>query len=427
MGQFLRGIVVGMAIMGVAGVSAAGIEVRLKDGSTWRGEVSTPVEVTFAERGQPVTLKGRVVDAGQWHVVLEVELAGELRNKTIFKGDIVAMKTVEAAAAPAAEKSATKRGEPKADGPADIDQPGVFVLPLRNTVGIYMRHEEMEKIAEHADQWGPGQIIVLMIDSPGGLVTETETIHATLTEIKKRHRLVAWIREAISAACATALHCDEIYFMTEGSAGAMTAFAGGKAWEGEQLEEWLRRAGDWAESGGHSRYIAEAMIHAPKLLSYDKNPETGEVTFRNDLSGDVILSRENENLVFTASQAVDCGFADGIADTEEELAKLLDLPRWHEKSPYGRQIATEWYELVEQANEELPKLRARYSFVGTGSGDQVVILQQRIQVLKDLVRWWDRCPNATEMSGIPPKEQLEREIRQLQHELGEIKKQRREY
>jgi hypothetical protein len=68
------------------------------------------------------------------------------------------------------------------------------------------------------------------------------------------------------------MHCDEIYFMTEGTAGAMTAFnsATGQAWKDEELEEWMRRAGEWMEQGGRSRYIAEAMIHAPSLLSYDK-------------------------------------------------------------------------------------------------------------------------------------------------------------
>ena len=116
-----------------------------------------------------------------------------------------------------------KRGSRRAVETGDANQPGVFVLPLKNTVGTYIRHEEMEAIAEEADKYGPGQIIVLILDTPGGSVTETEKIHEVLMKIKKRHRLVAWIKEAISAGCAIALHCDEIYFMKEGSAGAMTA------------------------------------------------------------------------------------------------------------------------------------------------------------------------------------------------------------
>jgi hypothetical protein len=234
-----------------------------------------------------------------------------------------------------------------------------------------------------------------------------ETIHKTLSDIKQRHRLVAWIKQAISAACATAMHCDEIYFMTEGTAGAMTAFnsATGQAWKDKELEEWMRRAGEWMEQGGRSRYIAEAMIHAPSLLSYDKDPDTGEVTFYNDLSGEVVLSDAEHNLVFNASLARECGFSDGTADTEEQLAKLMDLPAWHEKTDYGRVISERWLDTVETAQSACRRLNARLTYLGTGSGSQVEIIGKRIQIFEEMIKWQDRAPNAVR-GMVPPKEQL---------------------
>ncbi|MHC4420357.1 MAG: Clp protease/crotonase-like domain-containing protein, partial [Planctomycetota bacterium] len=299
---------------------------------------------------------------------------------------------------------------------------GVFVLPLKKMVGLEFRHEEMEELAKEADKYGDGQIIVLLIDSGGGSVVEMEKIHETLSEIKQRHRLVAWIKQAISAACSTAMHCDEIYFMTEGTAGAMTAFnsATGQAWKGEELKEWMRRAGDWMEQGGRSRYIAEAMIHSPRLLSYDKDPDTGEVTFYNDLSGEVVLSDDGKNLVFNASLALDCGFSDGTADTEEHLAALLDLPAWHEKSDYGRKISEDWCELVEKGREECARLRARLGYLGTGSGDPVVIIGKRIQIFEQMIRWQEKVPNMG-CSGTST-EQLKREIKELRKQLSDMKK-----
>ncbi len=425
-------IVAGVLVLVIASLACAGtsIEIRMRDGSRWRGNVSDRVKLTVLEQGVGVSLEGTIVEAGDHHIVLEVALAGQVRRKTIFKGDIQSMATKASPAGVSADAAKDRPkpepgDKPKADAAANPNQPGVFVLPLEGMVGLYMRHEEMKAIAAEADKWGDGQIIVLLIDSPGGSVIETEKIHDVLMEVKKRHRLVAWIKEAISAACATALHCDEIYFMTEGSAGAMTAYSGQTALQGEMLEEWLRRAGEWAEAGGRSKYIAEAMIDEKKIVSYTKDPVTGKVTWFDDKSGKVVLSDEKDNLVFTSSQAVDSGFADGVADTEEQLAKLLDLPRWNEKSTYGRKIAKSWKDTVDKAQEELPMINARLTYDGTGTGDQEVILGRQIKNLEEVIRWIDRAPNVAEMSGIPPKEDLERRIKQLRKELADLKKQRR--
>ena len=428
----LRNTVVGSILLSIATVAFAGqaVELRLKDGSRWRGELSEYVELTILQNGVEVPVTGRLIKAAEWFLTIETDVAGELRNKTIFKNDILKIRTLGSDDAGASLDLPRRRpdttGRAKEAGAViDPDQPGVIVLPLKKMVGVEFRHEEMEKVAEEADKYGPGQIIVLLIDSGGGSVVEMETIHKTLSDIKQRHRLVAWIKQAISAACATAMHCDEIYFMTEGTAGAMTAFnsATGQAWKGKELKEWMRRAGDWMEQGGRSRYIAEAMIHAPRELSYDKDPDTGKVTFYNDLSGEVILSDAEHNLVFNASLALDCGFSDGTADTEEDLAKLLDLPAWHEKTDFGREISEKWVDMVEMAQRECRRLNAQLTYLGTGSGDQVEIIGKRIKIFEKMIQWQDRAPNAVR-GMVPPKEQLKREIKDLRKQLADMKKRR---
>jgi ClpP class serine protease len=426
-GRAFRNTIVSALLLSLTATLLAGdpVEIRLKNGSRWKGQLSDHVRLTYHPQGSSgveMELKGKLVSATEFYIKVETDVAGEIRTRTIFKGDINELATLSGD--PLAD---LRREEPalsaKREGkePSKGSKPGVFVLPLGGMVGLEFRHDEMVKIAEEADKYGPGQIIVLLIDSGGGMVTETETIHDTLMEIKKRHRLVAWIRKAISAACATASHCEEIYFMTEGTAGAMTAYAGTTAWSGEELQEWLRRAGDWMEEGGRSRYIAEAMIHAPKIVSYTRNPETGEVTFYNDLSGEKVLSDEKTNLVFTASTAMDCGFADGIADTEAELAKLLDLPEWHEISDYGRKLEKDWKATVEQASRDIPRLAARLQYKGTG-GDAVEVLSTRIRIYEDLIRWVDRCRNCAMMNNVPPKDVLEREVKDMRKQLADMKK-----
>jgi hypothetical protein len=426
----LRNTLVASLFLSIAAAAIAGqtVELRLKDGTRWKGEISDYIELTVNQNGVEVPVTGRLLRIADWFITVEMDYAGEIRNKTIFRNDILTCRTVGGSDRDASMDMSRSRATDTRDAEDAVDvidpnQPGVFVLPLKKMVGVEFRHQEMEKVAEEADKYGPGQIIVLLIDSGGGSVVEMEKIHRTLSDIKRRHRLVAWIKQAISAACATAMHCDEIYFMKEGTAGAMTAFNSGtgQAWKDEQLEEWMRRAGDWMEQGGRSRYIAEAMIHAPMLLSYDRDPDTGDVTFHPDLSGAVVLSDEEENLVFNSSVALDCKFSDGTADTEEQLAELLDLPAWHEKSEYGRKISEDWVELVKKAQDECRRLNAQLSYLGTGSGDQVEIIGKRIQIFEKMIKWQDRAPNAVQ-GRVPPKEQLKREIKELRRQLANMKK-----
>lgn len=422
-----------LLIFTAAALAADSVEIRMKDGTRWRGSIDDTVAITILQQGVKVDLEGRLVDAAEWHVTLMTDVAGQMKNKTIFKADILSMRTVgqapvakldraTRASAAGANKSPQRSSGSKPAG-ANGKRMGVMVLPLREMVGLNFRHEEIEAIAEEADKFGPGQIIVLLIDSGGGSVVEMEKIHESLTAIKKRHRLVAWIKKAISAACATALHCDEIYFMDGGTAGAMTAFnaATGQSLKDEDLQKWLRTAGDWAEQGGRSRYIAEAMIDDQKLLSYDKNPQTGQVTFYNNLDGQYILSRAGENLVFNSANSVHCGFADGIADDEQQLAKLLDMDEWYELSDYGRKISQDWNDTVERAQRELRLLQNRLSYAGSGSGDAEVIIGKQIQILQEVLRWEQRCPNCVAMQGIR-REDIERQLKELRKQMSDMKK-----
>jgi hypothetical protein len=195
--------------------------------------------------------------------------------------------------------------------------------------------------------------------------------------------------------------------------------------QGAQLAAWMDSAGKWFEAGGHNggKYIAWAMIDDVALLSYDKDPQTGEVTFYNDLSGKHVLSDAKQNLVFTAETALHCGFSDGTAGSTEELAKLLDLPKWHELTDYGRRIAADWKRTCETAQREIPLLIERMGYAGRGQRDAQVVLGKRIQILQDLIRWVDRCPNVA-LQMLPEKPVLERQLEEARKEMADMKRQR---
>lgn len=309
-------------------------------------------------------------------------------------------------------------------------KPGVIVLPMKGTVGIEFRKDEIERVAAEADkikrETGISPIIVLEIESGGGLMIEMYNIHETLIELKKNHRIVAWIKQAISAAAATAFHCDEIYFMTEGNLGAMTGFnAGtGQSLKGPALEQWLRDASEWAEAGGRPGMVARAMIHHPVLLSYDKDPETGKVTWYENLDGEFKLSDEISNLSFSSSQAFHSGFADGVADTKEQLAQFLDLGEWNEMSRAGYEAYEEWNQTVSRAKVEIPRIFGRFQIVqGSAAASPEEKIGRMIDLVEQLIMWSRRAPNVARYEvGVPPIEELERMIRDMKKALSDMRR-----
>ncbi|MDZ4753365.1 MAG: hypothetical protein SGJ11_02585 [Phycisphaerae bacterium] len=424
----------------------AASELTLKNGKTWRGEINDTVEAVFIEGGRERKIEGKIVRADKTMVVIEVEANGSTSRKSIFFGDLRSLKTTAAAAvptdsgadAPTADPNggsgeavgavATNEGGEKAV-PSNFK--GVFILPMEGMVGTGLRHEQIEEIGKAADKFGPGQIIVLQIDSGGGLVRESVEISRVMIDIKKRHRVVAWIKEAISAAAFTALHCDEIYFMNVGALGSITMFAGTVAIKGDVLDAWVAEVGKVARIGGRSEKVIRCMIHAPFECSYTIPPGGGpkDAIFFDDLSGEVALDDKSSMLTLNATRAYECGFSDGTADNEEQLGRLLGIPEWKEVDDSGRKIYRDWQRLLKDGSEDIVKLVAQFNFKGAGGGDKL-FLQSRIRILTDLIRWYDKCEPcifeaAQKGAGLPPKQVLQDELERLKEDLSRMNRQRR--
>jgi len=201
-----------LAVLGLlsSAVSAQSIELRLPDGSRWRGEVGDEVKLTIRERNVEIELEGHIVEAANLYLQIEGDFVG--RRRTIFKSDILTIETIKEQDKKQGGNSPGKRtdrsnGESGTEEETDSDYsgPGVLVLPLNGMVGVGIRKEEIEAIGREADRLGPGQIIVLDIDTGGGLLMETFPIVEAMQRIKERHRLIAWVNPAaISAGCAIA-------------------------------------------------------------------------------------------------------------------------------------------------------------------------------------------------------------------------------
>jgi len=298
----------------------------------------------------------------------------------------------------------------------------VFMLPLDGMVGIGLRHDEMEKVEQIADKIGPGQVIILRINSNGGLVIEGDMIAESLTRMKQKHRLVAWVEKAISGGAFTALWCDEMYFMPEAALGSITMLTG-RTEVSAVREEWKERVAEACAGGGRDPLIGPAMVHSEVELSYEKTPD-GKVTFYPDAKHTYVLSRNNENLDFNAQNAEHCGFSDGTAKTEADLYKLLGVDDGEKYiiSDAGKKIAAEWQKLIKDCKEKVPLLLRKRDIEGTSEGG-VAQLQARIKNNQAIIDWFKKCrPEMVYELGVGDQaiDRLKEENEQLRKQVKEL-------
>jgi hypothetical protein len=426
--------------------SALAADVKLSNGSIWKGDVGAKVRATFVQNGKESTVEGTVLKAEKNLVVIEVMENGKAVRRTIVSFDLRKLETIEDAGKPAPAKgdaakpaggtgsgAAAKDGSTTASPTASptAAMPRIFVLPMEGMVGVGMRHDEIAEVAKEADKYGPGQIIVLLIDSGGGLVIEGDKIHETMKEVKKRHRVVAWIKKAISAAAFTALHCDEIYFMRVGALGSITMFSGTTAISGSRLDAWVKKVGEVSELGGRPAIVGQAMVTNSIECSYDRD-ENGNITWYDSMQGKYDLSDATENLTLNAENALHSKFSDGTADTVEELAKVMQLKEWKEDDG-GRKISDRWNRLVKQCVET--KVHLMNDYQNPGGSDQEALIGNQIKTLTEIIRWYERCYPAMvyEQPNFPPSEtegeapeEMKRVLARLKKELGEMKKRQRD-
>ena len=435
--SFGRGCIAACIVSAIAltvAPSAPAADIKISDGTIVKVDAGNSVRVLLtasasasavnptkpAAAPSASVVEGKIlrVNADDKSITVTAIVAGKPTDRVIKWSSIKSISIIGSSAAADSKTGTAIAAAPPA-------KRTIFIMPWEGTVGEGARHDEIEAIGKEADKIGPNQIIILEVISPGGLVTEGDQIDATLMDLKKRHRVIAWIKEAISAAAFTSLHCDEIYFQRVGTLGAITMFAGTKSIEGAELDAWQKKVGDVTEVGGRNRWVGEAMVTNAPLLSYDRD-ENGNIKWYNTLEGKYPLSDAIQNLTLNADIAMHCKFADGIANNPDELIALLHLNKEDVViSPVGYKIHKDWQALLEDCKEQKPKI-IRDAMNPAGS-DNVAQIGSQIKAIKQLILWWDKCAPCMQLDGpqVPPKEELEKQLKQLRKQLGEIQKQKK--
>lgn len=326
-----------------------------------------------------IEYEGKVVAETPKSIKLEVDLFGQKEIVTIPKRNIavhirgtVPQDTVKPREPEKTEppKQGEKAGEEKkADPRAPASPPGgaqkekayYFEIPIKGVIGkevVAAKLEEALKIGLKRE----GTILVLSVDSPGGLVSETEKIIGLLSKHKKV-RSIAYIKKALSAAAIISLTCDEIYMHKDAHIGAATAIQvqGGEytAVDEKFQSVWRSVGRHAAEIGGHSPLLAEAMIdkRMQLRLRMDGGKKIIErydtMDWKDFDQGDIVTEKE-KLLTLTAREAHKIGLSSGICTGVPGIGKVAaGLADWRSSSSRGRSIMEKYAKDIKWAEHRL--------------------------------------------------------------------------
>ncbi len=343
-------------------------------------------------------LEGRIDREGDDFIYLVIKVGAIESSQLILKSNIKSITRDEAGAA--ADGSPKKDPAAATDGADGAVRVAFITLGEggnKDMVGPFVNAGRLKAAVDLLEDDKP-DIVVLQIKSGGGYVNEVEPLSDAIHDyIKPKYTVVAWIDSAISAAAMTGLTCENIYFMSKGNFGAATAFSGGaggaKAVEGEFLEQLFYLMEKISARGGYNPLIMRSM-QVEQELSADID-SNGVVTWRPDSLGRYLVNPKGKILTFNAQNATQLKFADGVADTKDELVRLI----------VGDQ---EWIEVGQDASEFAVKTRDETFRAEL----EIASIFQKLQIaeeardwakarryLSDLKSWARRAPVWTEYNA----------------------------
>jgi hypothetical protein len=278
---------------------------------------------------------------------------------------------------------------------APAGKPSYYLIPLHGAVGETVVADALEKSLADAVK-RKATVVVLDIDSPGGLVEDARRILKVLHKYNKKLRIVALVDKDLSAAAILTLSVKEIYIKSSGTIGAATSFIPGKQLSAKVEEKmqsaWRASARGSAEEGGHNPLLAEAMIDNDLELQLEK--VNGKSVVKQG-PGDNVLCRKGKVLTLTSHEAVECGLAAGEADDLDELADALKMPGWVECKGLGTLLAeylpkrdkalklqadrifAEFQQNIVRARQNAPSDEISQTFVRNNVGGRIVMSGSR--------------------------------------------------
>jgi membrane-bound serine protease (ClpP class) len=186
-------------------------------------------------------------------------------------------------------------------------------------------------------------LVIIEIDSPGGLVGPSLSIAARLRDLDWAHTVAYIPEQALSGASFVALGCDDIIMGPNAKLGDAGVIEPNARFQFQYVPEKIRthlaaEARDLAEAKGRPPALAEAMVDKDLVVYHVKNRKTGKETYMSqkeiESSPDpgqwekinpVQETLGGNFLEVNGTRAVQLGLAQGITQSREELQRRYGL------------------------------------------------------------------------------------------------------
>lgn len=221
----------------------------------------------------------------------------------------------------------------------------VVVLPVEGPILYEIETAAFEKAITDAADERPALILV-EIDTPGGRADFAQRMCAAIAKAGDCN-VIAFVKGgkyggAISAGAAVALSCNKIYMANNTVIGAATLVALSKAKTQDRGEKeksyeevvdeksssvWRAYLASLAQQNNRPGLLARAMVDSSievievneaskRLFIEPVNKRPGQQTVRT-------WNKSGSLVTLTAEEAVECGIADGLTASQQELLRLL--------------------------------------------------------------------------------------------------------
>ncbi len=297
--------------------------------------------------------------------------------------------------------------------------PFISLIAIRDPLELEIQTAAFEKaVVAEADK-GP-VFLVVEIDSPGGRVDLVKRMCAALLQIKYCPT-VAYVcggpsGGAYSGGAILCLACRQIYMAKDtaiGAAAIMFRSEGSGPLDpkkvlgdtiGEKMNSaWRNYVGSLADQNNRPALLAKAMVDQDIVaVEIEQNGQRAFVESFNQKPGDRLIktwSRKGSLLTLTASEAVECGFANGLASSRDDLLKTLDAASMEIRSNTAYIDARTQYEtIVKKFNREVESIDLRIkqleSFTkGVPRPQALKVYQGLLQDIRSLIRMAQICPD----------------------------------
>jgi len=220
----------------------------------------------------------------------------------------------------------------------------IVVLTLEGPIMYEIETAAFERAIEQAVHEGP-LFILLQIDTPGGRCDYAQRICSAISNTANCS-VIGYVKGgqfggAVSAGVAVALACDKIYMASDtiiGAAATVTISSTGQPQAladiyGKDVAEkfnsaWRTYLASLAEKNHRPGLLARAMVDKDTevievIESYSRN-FIDPANRQPDQQVVRIWNKKDSLLTLTAREAVECGIADELADSQQQVLRDLD-------------------------------------------------------------------------------------------------------